>query len=430
MKNRTRHLFLVVTLVLGLIVGISQPTRQLVAAASSTIESPQTDIAGKAGLAVEVDSGQILAAKNIDAVLPIASLTKMLSLYLVLQAVQQGKLTWSQTLTPSDHEVTLSRNMELSNIPFAAGQAYTVKELFEAGWVYSANAAVMVLADAVSGDQTKFVDAMRAQLKKWGARDYQIVNASGLNNSFLGANRYPDSAADAENKMRSRDLAVVAQHLLNDYPEVLQTTTITGLPFHGTTYPTWNYLLPGQAVAQAELPVDGLKTGTSDLAGECFVGTVKKNGFRIITVVLHADGNSSDRTKRFVATADLMKEVYANWHLVNVFQTKQASALLPAMKVTDGKKAKVKVVPSQTVKMLLPKSVTAKQLNLKIEKTKYSQTAPIAKNDQMGSVTMPLVGSGHLVPEQDQNVAVLAAEKVDGLNWLEKIWRNIKNLFS
>ena len=100
MKNRTRHLFLVVTLVLGMIVGISQPTRQLVAAASSTIESPQTDIAGKAGLAVEVDSGQILAAKNIDTVLPIASLTKMLSLYhgIVQHSVRRGSGLYRQRI--------------------------------------------------------------------------------------------------------------------------------------------------------------------------------------------------------------------------------------------------------------------------------------------------------------------------------------------
>ncbi|WP_261806612.1 D-alanyl-D-alanine carboxypeptidase [Lapidilactobacillus luobeiensis] len=429
MKNKGRHFFLVLTMALGLVLGIDQVRQQNVVAASSTIESPQTDIAAKAGLAVEVDSGQILAAKNIDTVMPIASLTKMLSLYLVLQAVDQGKLTWNQSVTPTEQEVTLSKNMELSNIPFVGGQSYTVKELFEAGWVYSANAAVMALGDAVSGDQTKFVDAMKAQLKKWGARDYQIVNASGLNNSFLGAARYPDSGADAENQMRARDLAIVAQHLVTDYPEVLKTTALTALPFHGTTYPTWDLLLPGQSAADADLPVDGLKTGTSDLAGECFVGTVKKNGFRIITVVLNASGNSDDLKKRFTATADLMKEVYANWHLVNVFTAKKSSPLLPAQKVTDGKKSQVKVVPSQTVKMLLPKSVSAKQLSLKVEKSKYSQVAAIAKGDQMGSVTMPIVGSGHLTLEQDQNVAVLAAENVEALNWLEKIWRNITNLF-
>lgn len=432
MKRSRAKIWATLVLMVSLVVGASSSLAAHAQAATDTttkIEAPATTIAAKAGIAVAAENGQILASKDIDTPLPIASISKTLSLYLVLQAVKDGKLSWTQEIRPSAQVIALSQNMDLSNIPFEADKSYTVKELYDASCIYSANAAIMALADAVSGSQTAFIDAMRAQLKKWGAQDYDIVNVSGLNNSYLGDERYPGTAADAENKLRARDVALVAQHLLNDFPEFLETSKQTSIDFHGTTYSTWNLMLPGESAAQSDLPVDGLKTGTSELAGDCFVGTVKKDGFRIITVILNADGNADDATKRFTAAGSLMHSIYQNWHRVELFKAKKRSASLKDIKVTNSKQKTVAIVPDKTVTLYLPKNITAKNLNLKVLKGDASHAAPLARFDQVGHVNLPQVGFGYLQATSGTQVKLLANEGVTALTWWQSFWQNVTGLF-
>ena len=428
MKVRIQRLFLALILVISVLNFSGFAATEQVQAATK-IEAPQATIAAKAGLAVDVETGQILADKNSEAALPIASLTKLLSIYLVLQAVKEGKLSWDQQVTPTADVVTLSQNMELSNIPFETAKSYTLKELYDASLIYSANAAVMALADTVSGSQTKFIDAMKAQLEKWGIKDAKIVNVSGMSNSFLGDARYPGTTATDENEMSARDIATVAQHLVKDYPEVLNVTSQTKIAFHGTTYPTWNLMLKGESAASSDFPVDGLKTGTSDLAGDCFVGTVKKNGFRIITVILHADGQSADQKKRFTAAKTLMEGVFQNWHQVTVLTRNQANKQLPTVKVSNSKQTKISVVSGRTVKLLLPKSVKKSQLTFKLTHDDVSRNAPIKKGAQLGSVQLPTIGTGYLTDEQNDSVPILAKTAVQQLSWWQKAWRNITGLF-
>ncbi|MFD1465459.1 serine hydrolase [Lapidilactobacillus mulanensis] len=428
MKTKLQRLFLAIILVVSVLNYSSFAATEQVQAATK-IEVPQATIAAKAGMAVDVETGQVLANKNSETAMPIASLTKLLSIYLVLQAVKQGKLTWNQQVTPTADVVTLSRNMELSNIPFETAKSYTVKELYEASLIYSANAAVMALADTVSGSQDKFVDAMKAQLLKWGIKDAKIVNASGMSNSFLGDARYPGTTATDENEMSARDIATVAQHLLKDYPEILDVTSQTKIDFHGTAYPTWNLMLKGESAASTDFAVDGLKTGTSDLAGDCFVGTVKKNGFRIITVILNADGQAADQQKRFTAAKTLMEGIYQNWHQVTILQRNQANKQLPTVKVSNSKQTKVSVVSGRTVTMLLPKSVKKSQLAFKLNNEDVKRNAPIKKGANLGSIQLPNIGTGYLTEEQNDSIPILAKTAVQELSWWQKAWRKITGLF-
>ncbi|WP_164506902.1 serine hydrolase [Lapidilactobacillus bayanensis] len=430
MKAKLQHLFLCLVLALGF-ASLSGAfiTQQQVSAATS-IAVPDTTINATAGIAVDADTGQILAEKDSQKVLPIASMSKLLSIYLVLKAVKEGKISWSKRVTPSTLTYSLSQNMELSNIPFESGTAYTVKELYDASLIYSANSAIMVLADAISGSQDKFVDAMKAQLKEWGITNEKIVNVSGLPNSYLGTNRYPGSSSTDENELSARDVAIIAKHVLDEFPEILKTASQTSLPFHGTTYSNWNLMLKGQTAAESDLPVDGLKTGTGDAAGDCFVGTVKKNGFRIITVVLHANGSDTDTAKRFTATAALMHSIYQNWEIKTVLKKNGSSAVLTPVKVTNSKQTTVKVVAGETVKMLLPKSTKSAQLNFVVSNSDVSRTAPIKKGAQLGKVQLPAIGSGYLTGTSARAVSVLAKQSVTALTWWQKAWHNMTGLFN
>lgn len=430
MRAKLQHLFLCLILALGFISISSALVVQQQVSAASSIAVPDTTINAKAGIAVDADTGQILAEKNSQAVLPIASMSKMVSIYLVLKAVKDGKLTWDKKITPSSLAYSVSQNMDLSNIPFEYGVSYTAKELYDASLIYSANSAIMALADAISGSQNKFVDAMKTQLKAWGINDTKIVNVSGMPNSYLGNSRYPGTSSTDENKLSARDVAIVAKHVIDEFPEVLTTASKTSLPFHGTTYPTWNLMLKGQAAAEKDLPVDGLKTGTGDAAGDCFVGTVKKNGFRIITVVLHADGQAADTAKRFTATAQLMKSVYQNWKIKTVLKKNGSSAVITPVKVTNSKQTTVQAVSGETVKMLVPKSTKLSQLNFTVSNSDVSRPAPIKKGGHLGKVQLPAIGSGYLNGTKVRNVTVVAKQSVAALTWWQKAWHNMTGLFS
>ncbi|GAF39546.1 D-alanyl-D-alanine carboxypeptidase [Agrilactobacillus composti DSM 18527 = JCM 14202] len=359
MKTKLKAILLVLLLLLGLTAGLV-PAQTAQGATPNDLNPMNYQASAQAALVLDAKSGQILYAKDANAVLPIASMSKMLSLYLVLQAIQQGKLKWTDTVVPNDAQAALSTNTELSNVPLTAGVAYTVKELYDASWIYSANVAVMLLAQAVAGSQENFVTQMQQQLQKWQITNAKIVNVSGLNNSLLGELSTANTDKNAENEMSAYDVGQVAQHILQDYPEVIDTTKIATETFHANqagSYPmtNWNLLLPGQKLYDASLAIDGLKTGTSDAAGECFTATLMVNGRRVIAVVMHAAGAVDDKDKRFVATTNLLKAAFNYWKVTTI-QKKQPLPENQALKVNDGVQKRVALVFAKAQSLWVPKN--------------------------------------------------------------------------
>lgn len=181
------------------------------------------DAAAKHAIAVEATTGKILYEKDATTSTGIGSITKLLTAYMVYQAVDKGELKWNTKVNISDYPFELTVSSGVSNIPLDA-RKYTVKQLLDATLISSANSASIALAEEIGGTESKFVDKMKAQLKKWGITDAKIVNASGLNNSYLGDNIYPGSKSDEENTMSAKDVAIIAQHVIKEYPEILDIT--------------------------------------------------------------------------------------------------------------------------------------------------------------------------------------------------------------
>lgn len=140
---------------------------------ASAETGPALDVAAGAAILVEADSGKILYQKNADELLAIASMTKMMSEYLVHKAVDQGKLKWDQKVKVSEYAYKVSQDRSLSNVPLENGGSYTVKELYEAMAIYSANGATIALAEAVAGKEADFVKMMNDQAKEFGLK---IIN--------------------------------------------------------------------------------------------------------------------------------------------------------------------------------------------------------------------------------------------------------------
>ena len=343
-------------------------------------------------IAVEANTGKILYEKDATTPDAIASITKILTVYMVYQEIDKGNLTWDTEIDISDYPYHLTVNPEASNVPMEA-RKYTVRDLVNAAMVASANSAAIALAEHIGGSEPKFVDMMSQQLKDWGIKDAKLVNASGLNNEVLGDNIYPGSKKTDENMMSAKDVAIIAQHIIEDYPDLIKVSQQGSANFDGNLMTTYNYMLEGMPYYRAS--VDGLKTGTTKKAGASFVATSTENGMRIITVVLNADDADKDELARFKATNEILDYVLSSYEKKTILkkgQTVDASTVA----VRDGKKKTVKAVAAKDLTVIRPinkKSTVAFKPSLK------SLTAPVKKNTEVGNFTFQdknLVGGGYL----------------------------------
>lgn len=259
---------------------------------------------------IDADSGKILYEENADTPLGIASMTKMMTEYILFEAIEEGRVSWDQEYNVNDYTYAISQDRRLSNVPLRRDGTYTIRELYEALAIYSANAATIAIAETIAGTETEFLKLMDAKAKELGLVDYKFVNSTGLNNEYLQGMHPQGTGVNDENVMPAKSVARLAFHLMKDYPEVLETTKINSKIFReGTSdaieMKNWNFMLPG-FVYEYE-GVDGLKTGTTDFAGHSFTGTAKRGDKRVIAVVMKAvDANGVGSYKaRFDATRAL-----------------------------------------------------------------------------------------------------------------------------
>ncbi|NMP56900.1 serine hydrolase [Enterococcus mundtii] len=394
----------------------------------------------QAAFAVDATSGKILYDQDGEKTMGIASISKIIGLYIVLDQVKEGKLSWDDEVAISDYAETLSIAPNLSNVPLHKENTYTVKELFDSAFIQSANASMVALAEKISGSETAFLTVMNDQLKEWGIENATIVNVSGLNNVYLGANR-PEGTGEAdENQMSAKDVAIIARHLLLDFPEVLEvTSTATKMFGENTQSPVemvnWNWMLPG--FINFKEGVDGLKTGTTDFAGACFVGTIERDGKRIITVILNAEGHEQNPSVRFTETARLMDYCYDNW---SVKEIGKANASIPSLKsidVKNGKETSVNVVLKSPVSVWVRNDMDTGQLTItpKIDETKVKDNeleAPIVRGTKVGTATITLADDqlGYLEDGASPSTDIITASSVEKANIFVIGWRNVTNFFS
>lgn len=343
-------------------------------------------------IAVEANTGKILYEKDATTPDAIASITKILTVYMVYQEIDKGNLTWDTEIDISDYPYHLTVNPEASNVPMEA-RKYTVRDLVNAAMIASANSAAIALAEHIGGSEPKFVDMMSQQLKDWGIKDAKLVNASGLNNEVLGDNIYPGSKKTDENMMSAKDVAIITQHIIEDYPDLIKVSQQGSANFDGNLMITYNYMLEGMPYYRAS--VDGLKTGTTKKAGASFVATSTENGMRIISVVLNADDADKDELARFKATNEILDYVLSSYEKKTILkkgQTVDASTVA----VRDGKKKTVKAVAADDLTVIRPIN---KKSNLAFKPSRKSLTAPVKKNTEVGNFTFQdknLVGNGYL----------------------------------
>lgn len=392
-------------------------------------------IDAKAAIAVDADTGKIFYAQDSTTPMPIASITKVLSIYVVYDKIKNEELDLLDQVVISPQLAELSTKPELSNVALVANQAYTVESLIHASLIQSANAAIMALGEKVAGSQEQFVNLMRQKAESLGITDAKIISVSGLNNRDLGDFRYPGTGDDEENEMSAQDVAIIAKHFIADYPEVLNITSTVQESFgENTAQPSimqnWNQLLPGLPLQKEG--VIGLKTGTTDLAGACFVGVIRQNSREVITVVLHANNQANDSNARFVETSKLMDYALNQWQEITLSATDLTNAIQSKLAVIDGKQASVSLKVNDPYKLWVPVQFDSTQLKYEEQLEDQSIQAPVQMNREVGTLTInnPTDNYGYLPDSQtpESQIKIVTANAVEKENFFVLWLRQVKNI--
>ncbi|PEE14413.1 D-alanyl-D-alanine carboxypeptidase [Bacillus cereus] len=388
------------------------------------------NIEAGAAILVEANSGKILYQKNADELLSIASMTKMMSEYLVNEAVAKGKLKWDQKVKVSEYAYNISQDRSLSNVPLRNGESYTVKELYEAMAIYSANGATIALAEAVAGKEVDFVKMMNDKSKEFGLKNYKFVNSTGLTNKDLKGHHPEGTTPDEENKMSARDVAMLAQRLIQDFPKTLDIAKISKKVFREGTpdrieMPNWNWMLKG-LIKEYE-GVDGLKTGSTPEAGDCFTGTIERNGMRFISVVI----KTNSHTARFDETKKLYDYGFANFEMKKMYEKGSSVKGKETVRVENAKDKDVAVQTKQAVSLPVPKG-SKDVYKTEFKEGNKGQEAPVKKGVSLGQMVItPKDGNdpGFLSGKSLQ-VDLVTKSEVEEAGWFTRSMRGIGSFFS
>ncbi len=325
------------------------------------------DVGAKAAIAMDAKTRQILYQKNAQKRYPVASTIKILTLAVIEKDIQAHKLSWDQKVTISHPVAVMANDWRFSNVPLNGGESYTIKSLVDSMMLVSADGSAEALALADAGSVAKFNAKMQQVAKEAGVTDAKIYNMIGLSNGDLGTLRLKNVSKNAENQISAVDLAKIASWLLNHYPDVVNITKTAQEDFPVSDSQTYhmqniNLMIKGAALDRADGEIDGLKTGTTDSAGNCFVSTGTFNNRRLVTVVLNVPG---DFNNQFQQTNNLYNRVLGRF----APQTIKKGALIKV----GQKKARA----AKTTTLWLPKDTKLEKKTIKIKGTlKGSKLTP------------------------------------------------------
>lgn len=431
----------------------------------STVEA-KFDVDVDTAILIDADTGKILFEKNVDQPLPPASMTKMMSEYLILEAIHNGDISWDDEVEISEFLANLSHNRGLSNVMLRVDETYTVKELYEAVAIYSANAATMALAEHIAGSYGNFVQMMNEKGKELGMGkllreegekyglddleeiaeeqlgDFQFVNSTGLPNRLLEGHHAEGTGENEDNYMSARATAILAYHLINDFPEVLETASIPEKVFkEGTddaiTMQNWNKMIVGTPTPEWDYEyVDGLKTGHTDVAGYCFTGTAEKDGKRLISVVMGGDTEG----ERFTETKKLLEYGFDNFSKIELYPENMTIEGYETLPVTKGKEDEVTIATTDSISTFAHNNeVDAYSYTVSFDESLFDEEgrliAPVEKGQVVGKLTVVYEGDEEekfLVENGKNNytVDIVTTGEVEKAGWFTLLFRGIGEFFS
>ena len=345
----------------------------------------------KAWLLMDYDSGQVLASANAEEPLPPASLTKMMTSYLVEQALRSGKLKQTDLVSVSQNAWCRGTNTE-SCMYLPLNSQATVIDILRGIIIQSGNDASKAIAEHMAGSEDGFAKLMNAEAQRLGMTHTHFVNPTGL----------PDPA----HKSSAHDLAILARAIIHDSADYYPIYAEREFKYNGIKQGNRNALL------YTDPTVDGLKTGHTDEAGFCLVTSSKRSDMRLITVIL----NTSSAQARADETRTLLGWGFSSFEKNTPFQP---NAVVSQAKVNFGKADTVAAGLGAPWLLTVPRG---QQVQTSVE-IKTGLEAPVAKGDVVGKVLATAngkpIGEAPLVAQAD----------VERANFLMRAWQHITKLF-
>jgi D-alanyl-D-alanine carboxypeptidase (penicillin-binding protein 5/6) len=349
-------------------------------------------LAAKAYVLYDFNSSQIIVSQNGNARMPPASLTKLMTAYLAFDALQHGTLSLKQNLTVPLAAVNIASGE--SRMLLAAGQEVSVDDLLHGLIVQSGNDAAITLALNIAGSETGFVDMMNKEARRLGMSNTHFSNSSGL--------------PDPQHYSSAADLALLSAALVRDYPEHYPLFAQREFTFNNVKQANRNRLLWLDPYA------DGIKTGHTERAGFCLVGSAKRGDHRLIAVLFGADSDALRATE----SQKLLNYGFQNFAAVRLYEKDQP---VSEVRVWKGTSSHVELGFRQDMFLTVPKGMQ-NQLKATME-THQPLFAPLYGGQKIGTLKLTLVGKPYA------EFPLVALDSVSVANVFSRGWDSIRLFF-
>ena len=340
------------------------------------------EVAGKSAVLMDVETGTVIYESNAHEALPPASVTKVMTMLLIMEAIDSGKIGWEDTVTASEAAAAKGG----SQIYLKVGETMTVSDMVKSIAVSSANDCACAMAEHLAGSEGAFVELMNRRAGELGMQDTNFVNCTGLD----------DAPEAAEHKTSAYDIAVMSRELLKNHPDVKKFTTIWMDTVRGGAFGLANT----NKMVRFYSGCTGLKTGFTSGAGYCLSSSAERDGMELIAVVM----GSQTSQERFAACKSMLDYGFANFALYTPALQEDLS-----VDVVLGKDKGARAVPAERSALLVEK---AQLSSLTSEITmEESVKAPVSKGQRLGMLT---VRAGDRILSQ---IPLVAQEGVERKDW-------------
>ena len=344
----------------------------------------------KSAIMIEASTGTILYEKNKDDKLPMASMTKMMTLLLIMEEIESGNLKWNEMITTSEHAASMGG----SQIFLEVGEKMSVEDLVKGICIASGNDASVAMAERIGGTEEKFVSMMNKKAKELSLSNTHFENACGL---------------DSDNHYSSaNDMSIIAKELVKHKKILEFSGTYEDYLRKNTEKSFW--LVNTNKLVRYYQGVDGLKTGYTKNAGYCITTTAERGNMRLITVVM-GEPSSAIRNSETTTMLDYGFNTYEAKKIIT------KDNVISKQKVEFGKKDSVELTPMEDYKVLKEKSSTNKNITYQLSSDPIK--APVKVGDKVGKIK--IIENNKTIQEID----VTVKENVNKMNIFRAYYKEL-----
>ena len=346
------------------------------------VQALDLNVAAKSAVLMDVATGTVLYEQNAHEALAPASVTKVMTMLLIMEAIDSGKISWEDTVTASEAAAAKGG----SQIYLKVGETMTVSDMVKSIAVSSANDCACAMAEHLAGSEGAFVELMNQKAQELGMGDTHFVNCTGLD----------DDPEAASHRTSAHDIAIMSRELLKNHPDIKKFTTIWMDTVRNGAFGLSNT----NKMVRFYDGCTGLKTGFTNGAGYCLSASAQRDGIELIATVM----GSATSAERFAAAKGMLDYGFANFALYTPVVQEGA-----AVAVTLGNAPSVNAMPAEDVPLLVEKGqVSSIVTEVKLEP---QITAPVAAGQALGTLT---IKSGDAILKE---IPLVAESDVNRLTW-------------